>query len=98
LLEPQQFLRQTDGLRLVVSSRAVFDGDLDCHNARRLGRPGGIVKERGEAQSSKFKAQQKLQTQRSKQTGRARLGGSSPHRLQFLPTTWVTTQDWGGLA
>jgi len=32
LFELQQFFRQTDGLRLIVSSRAVFDCDLHGHN------------------------------------------------------------------
>ena len=31
LLELQQFLRQTDGMRLVVSSRAIFNDDFDAH-------------------------------------------------------------------
>jgi hypothetical protein len=31
LLELQEFLRQTDGMGLVVSSGAVFDADLDTH-------------------------------------------------------------------
>ena len=33
-LERQQFRRQTDGVRLVVSSRAILDGDLQSHSAR----------------------------------------------------------------
>jgi hypothetical protein len=32
LFEFQQFVRQTDGLRFVVSSRAIFDGNLECHS------------------------------------------------------------------
>ena len=31
LFELQEFFRQTDGLRLVVSCRAVFDGDVQSH-------------------------------------------------------------------
>ena len=33
LLEPQQFLRQTDGMWLIVSSRAIFNDDFQTHNA-----------------------------------------------------------------
>ena len=32
LLELEEFLRQTDGVRLVVSSGAVFDRDFESHN------------------------------------------------------------------
>jgi hypothetical protein len=32
LFEPQQFFRQTDGMRLVVSSGAIFDFDFQRHN------------------------------------------------------------------
>ena len=50
LLEPQKFLRQTDGVWLVVSSRAIFDFDLQTHvpafSGDRLGRPTRAVKER----------------------------------------------------
>ena len=31
LFEPQQFLRQTDGMRLVISSGAIFDFDFQGH-------------------------------------------------------------------
>jgi hypothetical protein len=31
LFEPEKFFRQTDGLRLVVSHAAIFDGNLQCH-------------------------------------------------------------------
>ena len=32
LFEPQKLFRQTDGMRLIVSSRAIFDGDLNSHS------------------------------------------------------------------
>jgi hypothetical protein len=32
LFELEQFLRQTDGVRLIVSSGAIFDGDFQGHN------------------------------------------------------------------
>src|SRR5207249_11402824 len=35
LLKPQQFFRQTDGMRLIVSSRAILDRDLDWHRDRK---------------------------------------------------------------
>ena len=31
LFEPEQFFRQTDGMRLVVSDAAIFDGNLQFH-------------------------------------------------------------------
>ena len=36
LFEPQEFFRQTDGMRLVVSSRAIIDGDFDCHRCHSV--------------------------------------------------------------
>ena len=36
LLEPQQFLRQTDGMRLIVSRCAILDGNFQGHGAVRL--------------------------------------------------------------
>ena len=38
LLQLEELVRQTDGMRLVVSSRAVFDGDLQWHVVRTLKR------------------------------------------------------------
>jgi hypothetical protein len=35
LFEPQEFFRQTDGLRFVVSNAAIFDGDLQWHKRMR---------------------------------------------------------------
>jgi hypothetical protein len=32
LLKCQEFVRQTDGMWLVVSSRAILDGDFQCHS------------------------------------------------------------------
>jgi hypothetical protein len=57
LLEPQEFFRQTDGLRLIVSNGAVFDADVQCHTevalpGRRLGMASGSVKQRNTAQHS----------------------------------------------
>lgn len=50
VLEPQELFRQTDGLRLVVSSGAVFDANFQSHNgnvcARRLGADEPSVKMR----------------------------------------------------
>jgi hypothetical protein len=31
LLEFEEFVRQTDGMRLVISSRAILDGDIQAH-------------------------------------------------------------------
>lgn len=43
LFELQEFLRQTDGLRLVVSSRAIFDADVQAHNLATIeGRTAGV--------------------------------------------------------
>ena len=36
LLELQEFLRQTDGVRLVVSSGAVLDANFDTHDFNNL--------------------------------------------------------------
>ena len=36
LFEPQQFLRQTDGMWLIISSRAIFDLHFYCHNHASL--------------------------------------------------------------
>ena len=35
LFEPQEFFRQTDGLRFVVSNAAILDGDLEWHKRMR---------------------------------------------------------------
>lgn len=35
LFEPQEFFRQTDGLRFVVSNAAILDGDLQWHKRMR---------------------------------------------------------------
>jgi hypothetical protein len=32
LFEPEQFFRQTDGLRLVVSKAAIFNGNVQVHH------------------------------------------------------------------
>ncbi|SRR6266511_952337 len=50
LLKRQDFLRQTDGLRFVVSSRAIFDGDFRIHNCvlwRTIGDARRSVKQPG---------------------------------------------------
>ena len=46
LLESQQFFRQTDGMWLVVSSGAIFDGNFQSHDGHETmdGRAGGQVK------------------------------------------------------
>ena len=36
LFEFKNFLRQTDGMRLVISSRAIFNSHVECHSGATL--------------------------------------------------------------
>ncbi len=51
LLELQKFIRQTDGLRFVVSERAIFNGNLHSHMGKKL--LAGASSSRGSVDASR---------------------------------------------
>ena len=44
LFQLEELLRQTDGMRLVVSGRAILNSDLQSHNAHNVGNRPPLVK------------------------------------------------------
>ena len=94
LFELQQFVRQTDGVRLVVSNTAILDGDFQTHgnDGHTIEANRGIVKRRSGVQNGQERPMEVRQSLTAGTNFNCQIQGGPG--VQREMSAWFNTLNW----